>query len=375
MKIGLVCPYNIGRGGGVQEGVLAAQADLKRRGHDVFIITPRSREARENPPADTVLVGNGADIKTPFATTAQFSASFNPEDLQRILDEHQFDILHFNEPWIPVLSRQLLERSQAINVATFHARMPDGVTTRAIERVVRPYTKSILKYFDALTAVSEAAAQYVRSLTDQPVEIIPNGIDLKKYRQRIRRYRGGGKKTVLYIGRLERRKGVNYLIDAFARMDDPDCQLIIAGDGPDRTKLEDYASEKGLKHVSFLGYVSEKEKIRLLRSADVFSSPAVYGESFGIVLLEAMAAGTPIVAGDNPGYASVLQERGFMSIVNSTDSGAFARRLSLFLNDKDLAKLWRKWAMEYVKQFDYVYVIDKYETLYEKLMAKNKHEI
>jgi phosphatidylinositol alpha-mannosyltransferase len=370
MKIGLVCPYNISLGGGVQEGVLAIYAELKRRGYEVYIITPRSKQARENPPEDTILVGNGTDVKTPFATTAQISASFSWDELQRILDEHRFDILHFNEPWVPVLSRQLLERSDSINVATFHARMPDGVMTRTLERVIRPYTKSSLKHFDALTAVSEAAAQYVRSLTMEPVEIIPNGIDLKKYRRRLTRHHGTVQKTILYIGRLEKRKGVEYLLDAFAYMDDPDCRLLIAGDGPDRAKLEYQVKQNKIKRVKFLGYIPEKQKVELLRTSNVFCSPAAYGESFGIVLLEAMASGTPIVAGNNPGYATVLKDRGFISLVDPADTPEFAKKLAMFLNDKDAAKSWKKWAALNVKQYDYAKVVDQYEALYKRLTNK-----
>lgn len=372
--IGLVCPYNIGLGGGVQECVMAAQTELKRRGYKVFIITPLSKEARENPPEDTILVGAGTDVRSPFSTTAQISASFNSDELERIVEEHKFDILHFHEPWVPVLSRQLLGKSKSINVATFHARMPDGVMTRTIEKVVTPYAKSILKSFDAFTAVSDAAAQYVRSLTDEPIEIVPNGIDLKKYRfSRLTPHRPGAKPTVFYVGRLEKRKGIKYLIDAFAQLNDKDARLIIAGDGPDRNKLESYASYyDGQVDISFLGYISEKDKLRLLKEADVFCSPASYGESFGIVLLEAMASGTPIVAGNNPGYVSVMTGRGLVSLVDPSDTAQFARRLALLLYDKELAKLWRKWARANVKQYDYAQVVDRYEKLYKKLLKSQR---
>ena len=367
VRIGLVCPYNICLGGGVQESVLAVQQELQKRGHDVYVITPLSREARENPPAGAILVGAGADVRSPFSTTAQISASINPEELERIVDQYKFDILHFHEPWVPVLSRQLLGKSKSINIATFHARMPDGVMTKTIEKVITPYTKSILKSFDAFTAVSDAAAQYVQTLTSAPIEIIPNGIDLKKYRLKTSK---NAKKSrhILYIGRLERRKGVNLLIDAFARLNDSDCTLVLAGSGPDRAKLEAQVAAKGLTNVKFMGYVSEKEKIRLLRSAAVFSSPALYGESFGIVLLEAMACGVPIVAGNNPGYASVMQGRGLISLVNPEDTDQFARRLALLLYDDELAGLWCKWAVKYVKQFDYPLVVDQYEKLYKRLL-------
>lgn len=370
VTIGLVCPYNICLGGGVQECVIAVQAELKKRGHKVFIITPLSREARENPPADTILVGAGTDVRSPFSTTAQISASFNSDELEQIVDEHKFDILHFHEPWVPVLSRQLLGKSKSINVATFHARMPDGVMTRTIEKVVTPFAKSILKSFDALTSVSDAAAQYVRSLTDDPIEIIPNGIDLGKYKPR-HRYGASGSRTILFVGRLEKRKGVKYLIDAFVRLGDKEAKLLIAGDGPDREKLEYYAGEHPELNISFLGYISEEEKIRLLRQADIFSSPAPYGESFGIVLLEAMASGTPIVAGNNPGYVSVLTGRGLVSLVDPKDTDQFARRLALLLYDRDLSKLWRKWALSNVKQYDYSQIVDKYEKLYKKLLKEH----
>ena len=351
----------------MQECVIAVQAELKKRGHEAYIITPQSREAKNNPPADTFLVGSGTDIRSPFATTAQISASFNSDELQEIVDTHQFDILHFHEPWVPMLSRQLLSKSQSINIATFHARMPDGAMTKTIERVITPYTKSILKSFDAFTAVSDPAAQYVRSLTDAAIEIIPNGVNLTTYRSK-RAKTSDSKRSILFVGRLERRKGIKYLIDAFRVLQDADCQLLIAGNGPERKKLEAMAED--MENVRFLGYVSEKEKLQLLREATVFCSPAVYGESFGIVLLEAMACGTPIVAANNPGYVSVMQGRGLISLVDPKDAQQFARRLALLLYDEELASLWRSWAKAYVRQFAYPKIVDQYEDLYKRLVKQ-----
>lgn len=367
MKIGLICPYNIGLGGGVQECVKATYADLKNRGHDVRIITPMSKEVRDNPPQDTILLGTGTDIRSPFATTAQVSATFNTDEIEQMLKAEKFDILHFHEPWVPMLSRQLLAKSRSVNVATFHARMPDGMMTKTIERVITPYTKSILKSFDVLTAVSDPAAQYVRSLTDETVQIIPNGIDLAKYKPQKTRSKSIPR-NILYIGRLERRKGLKYLLEAFARLADASCELRIAGNGPDRQKLEDYAKKLSLKNVRFLGFISEAEKLQLLAEADVFCSPAIYGESFGIVLLEAMAAGVPVVAANNPGYSSVMQGRGFISLIDPKDIEQFAKRLALMLYDEELANLLRSWAVDYVQRFAYDKVVDRYESLYKQLL-------
>jgi phosphatidylinositol alpha-mannosyltransferase len=151
-----------------------------------------------------------------------------------------------------------------------------------------------MKYLHVLTAVSDSGAEYAASLTDLPITIIPNGIDLNKYRHKAVKSKS---KTILYIGRLERRKGTKYLLRAYHlfAQDNPDVRLLIAGDGPDREKLELLAEDLKLKNISFLGYISEELKLQLLAEADIFCSPAIFGESFGIVLLEAMATGTVTV--------------------------------------------------------------------------------
>lgn len=367
MKIGIVCPYNMFRGGGVQECVVATKTELQRRGHEVFIITPMPRGSAEFEARDTIFLGGATQVKS-FHTTAQVSASVNTDVVEEILTEHQFDILHFHEPWIPIVSRQILTRSKAVNIGTFHAKLPDTVMSRTIERVVTPYTKSILNYLHGFTAVSEPAAEYLRSLTDKQIKIIPNGIDLSIYQPAPALT--GGSPTILFIGRLEKRKGLKNLLQAYALLQKnrPDVRLQIAGNGPDREKLENMVEDLDLRHVEFLGYVTQEDKIHLLQQATVFCSPASRGESFGIVLLEAMACGTPIVAGNNPGYASVMQGRGKISIVNPDDAEDFARRLEILMFDNDIRELWRNWALDYVKQYDYARVVDQYEAYYERLI-------
>ena len=130
----------------------------------------------------------------------------------------------------------------------------------------------------------------------------------------------------------------------------------------------------GLQHVEFLGYIDEDTKKRLLHTADVFCSPALFGESFGIVLLEAMASGLVTVAGDNPGYESVMQGLGKLSLINPKDTSVFAHRLQLLLFDEDLRSLWRKWAKDYVRQFDYPKIVDKYEATYKAALRAAKKQ-
>jgi len=379
MKIGLVCPYNIALGGGVQEQVKAMQTELARRGHEVIMLTPQPRVPYVDDGRQVIFLGSVADVKNPLGTVSPVSVSVLTDEIDSVLEREQFDLLHFHEPWVPVLSRQILNRSNTVNVATFHAMLPDTRMAQTVGKVFTPYTKPMLRHIDAFAAVSEGAAQYLLGLADVPVEIIPNGIDLKHYRRRAAPgpVAGHDLKTILHIGRLENRKGVKYLIQAFAHLQarQPNIRLQIAGAGPDREKLEQEVRELGAQHVEFLGYVDDATKIRLLHEADLFCSAAIYGESFGVVLLEAMAAGLVTVAGDNPGYESVMQGFGRLSLVNPKDTPQFAHRLELLLLDEDLRGLWQKWAKDYVRQFDYVKIVDRYEALYQTAIANAKRSI
>lgn len=367
MKIGLVCPYNLFKGGGVQECVFALQAELAHRGHDALIVTPQPREFPGKVPDFVRLLGRSTDMKSPFHTTAQISVNVDLRAVSTLLEVENFDLLHFHEPWVPMLSWQILQKSKAKNIATFHAKLPDTLMSKTIERVITPYTKSALKYLHNLTAVSEPAASYVRMLTNKEVIIIPNGIDLKKYQASVPSAGSRQEKVILYIGRLERRKGLKHLLHAaqILQKENQAIKLLIAGDGPDRIKLEGLANVLAV-NAEFLGRIDEGTKIDLLRTADVFCAPASYGESFGIVLLEAMASQLPVVAGDNPGYQTVLKGTGRLSLIDPTDTKELARQLDLFMNDQSVRRIWRKWASDEIKQYSYHTIVDQYEKLYKK---------
>jgi phosphatidylinositol alpha-mannosyltransferase len=232
--------------------------------------------------------------------------------------------------------------------------------------------KSVMKYLHVLTSVSESGAEYASSLTDQPITIIPNGIDLKKYRLTAKKQKSK-ELNIVFVGRLEKRKGVKYLLEAFQlfSQDNPDAKLIIAGDGPDREKLEMLADDLKLQNIEFLGFVSDELKLELLQNATIFCSPAIFGESFGIVLLEAMATGTVCVGGSNSGYIDVMQGVGAISLVNPEDSEEFARRLNLLTHEQELRDLWQAWAKDYVKQFNYPCIVDQYEQLYKDAVKQH----
>ena len=371
MKIGLVCPYGVDRGGGVKEVIYSIQDELNKRGHQAYIITPRPQSDNFQQRERMIFVGRATDMKSPSRTTVQISASVN-DTIDRMLEEEKFDVLHFHEPWIPMLSYQLLTRSNTVNVATFHANLPETTMVRTLAKVITPYAKSILKYIDSFTATSDAAAEYICSLTDAPVAIIPIGLDASLWKPPEKHKDGTKHKTILYVGRLEGRKGVSYLIHAFAELQNqrPEISLLICGEGPDRDKLEMLVEDLEVKNVTFMGYISDAQKHKLYQTSDLFCSPAIYGEGFGLVLLEAMASGLVTVAGDNPGYKGVMNGLGALSLINPKHTAEFARRLDLLLYEKDLRKLWRYWASKEMPQYSYKNIVNQYLEVYEQAIAE-----
>jgi phosphatidylinositol alpha-mannosyltransferase len=377
MRIGIVFPYHMFRGGGVKEVVLALYDELTKRGHYVKIITPLPRDYRGDIPDNVITLGTSMD-STAFAGTAwQWSFSVDTSAIDEVFEREKFDVLHFHEPWIPVWSRQLVLRSKAAHVATLHARFYDTMTAKTVTTLVTPYVKPLVKHFDVYTAVSEAPLDYFRTLSKRPVTIIPNSIDIAKYQTRpkdlkvSKKANNDGPKNIFYIGRLEDRKGLKYLLLAFEELTakHKNVQLTIAGSGVDESKLKEMVARNKIPRVEFLGFISEQDKIRYLHEADLFCSPAFYGESFGIVLLEAMAAGLPVVCGDNIGYISTMKDTGGISLVNPKDTVDFARRLEVFLYDEGLRRLWKRWAKTYIKQFTTAKIVDQYEKAYEQAIA------
>jgi phosphatidylinositol alpha-mannosyltransferase len=355
--------------GGVQEIVLQLQKHLELQGHQAKIITPRPRAHYDKAPSNMILIGRSAKMNTPFSTMVDFGFEADGDEIEDILEREKFDVIHYHEPWVPLLSRQILTRSNAINVATFHATPPETVVSKSLLSAVTPYTKSVLAYLHAYTAVSESAAEYVRSLTKEPINIVPNGIDLDYFKVDYIPKKHN-KKTILYLGRLEKRKGVRYLIDAYSRLREShdDVKLVIAGSGVKRKSLERYCDLYEIPDVSFLGFVQEKDKVRLMADADLYCSPAPYGESFGIVLLEAMAVGTPVVAGNNPGYASVMTGLGRVSLVTPKIKEDFAQRLELMLYNDQIRAIWQDWANNHLKEFSFDKVTKAYEEVYKKAL-------
>ncbi len=317
-----------------------------------------------------------------MSTKGDVTFELDNEDVDEVLQRENFDVIHFHEPWTPLLARQILPRSNAAHVGTFHANLQDFAAGRSFVNVFSPYGQGIIAKMHVFTAVSDAsAAVLVNKEPDMELvknmRYIPNGIDLGKYRplKKLHPLSGNNTKTIVFIGRLERRKGVDYLLPAFKILLEqmPNAHLVIAGEGNRRAYFEQMVKDQSINNVKFLGYVNDDKKRELIGNADLLCSPAMFGESFGIILIEGMAMGTPTIGGLNNGYASVLTGFGALGMVDASASADFANRMAVFMTDTRLRRNWREWAKGEVGQYDYEKVIDQYELTYKgAIIIKNQ---
>ncbi len=373
MKIGIVCPYNMALGGAVQEISKEMYDELSARGHEVVILSPRPKQGEPNLPNYRVIYIDKANDLTLMGTTAQVSFCTDRSSLKQIFDTEKFDIIHMHEPWVPLMNSQILRQATCPVAATFHAKLPDGFVGGVIKTIGQLYTKPLLGHISEFVAVSEPAAEHINSVLGRAVRVVPNAINLKAYTApKTFKPLNTDKKTLLFIGRLEKRKGVAHLLRAFKVLHSlhPDTKLLIGGKGPERVKLEQQVLDEDIKGVEFLGFLEDNYKKELLQRADLFVAPAIYGESFGVILIEALASGQVVVAGDNPGYRSVMKGFGEVSLVDPKDYARHAALLEKLLYDKALREQYRAWAKDYVKQYDYSVVTDQYEKIFTSLVGK-----
>jgi phosphatidylinositol alpha-mannosyltransferase len=305
LKIGIVSPYGYPHPGGVNEHVRHSYEAMRHLGHDVWIITSKYGDER-------VDEGRVIRLGTGFAFPANGSMGrvtlgwrFK-QQARELLAEHRFDILHFHEPFVPFLSPTVLDQSDTVNIATFHAF--GGFSPSYW--VGKWFAGGLAAKLHGRIAVSGAARHFISRYFPGDYQIIPNGVDLERFGQAqpFEELRDGTV-NILFVGRLEERKGLIHLLKAYHRLRKRhiDARLLVIGSGPKLREYRRYVGLRQIRDVEFLGRVSDDAKARYFASADIFCAPATGQESFGIVLLEAMAAGVPIVASDIHGYKNVVQ--------------------------------------------------------------------
>jgi len=340
MKIGLLIDDHMQRPGGVQEYVRGLAQYLRRQNHEVVIFTQRGPDADATTLQGLRIVGLGAmlPLRGSGSSTSIPLTLQSPQALRRLLRREACDVLHVMAPYSPTLSGRLLVQSDAAHVLTFLVAIEPGPYRALLGTLARAQGRS-LRRCAARIAISATAADTGQALYGGSYQIIPCGVNTAQFRPDVPPLPQlrDGTTNVLYVGRLERRKGVAHLLKAWARLEQyyPNARLLIGGDGPERVALEQLAQQLGLERVRFLGYVSASQLPSLFASADVFCAPATYAESFGIVLIEAMAAGLPIVAAANAGYAGLLAAHPGNLVVPPGDDRVLAGALATLLDAPD----------------------------------------
>ncbi|MPZ14725.1 MAG: glycosyltransferase [Chloroflexi bacterium] len=338
MKIALVSPYDFASFGGVTRHITHLAREFQRQGHDAHIMAPYTGGLPLESPAPFHRLGTPVSIP---ANGSVARISLGPRlgsEVKQILASGAFDIVHLHEPLLPALPLAVLRASRATNVGTFHAYRRSNVAYF--------YGKPILRYFfsklHGRIAVSGCARDFVAEHFPGSYRIIPNGIDYERFTRPsppISEF-NDGRVNILFVGRLEKRKGLSYLLRAWGHVHQefPNARLVVVGGGGALKHYRNFVKDRQSDGIIFTGEVSDEDLPRYYHTADIFCAPSTGQESFGIVLLEAMAAGRAIVSTTIPGYREVISHDKEGLLVEPKDAAGLTAALIHLIADANLRR-------------------------------------
>lgn len=372
MKIAQVCPYDFARPGGVKSHIESLSHYLRKKGHEVTIIAPTTDKTIHTD-NNTVFFGKtrglplgGTKIDINIVSGAEYS------ELKAFLRQQNFDVIHYHTIWNPLIPFQIRYLSQAKNIATFHDTPGSGLFGKLAGGLLMPAAAVVIfRWIDEVISVSSSQAAYITGFTKKQVSIIPNGIDLQLFNEQVSPYPNfdDGMFNLLFLGRLEPRKGIFYALQAFEALKSthPHLRLLIAGDGNERQEAEKFCREKQLKDVVFLGFVAERNKPALIKRAHVMLAAALYGESFGIVLLEAFACGTPVVGFGNAGYKNIVGGTPYEEFFPEPgDLPTFIQQLDVLIKNPQKREELKQRGFKEAKKYDWGLLTEKVVEIYTK---------
>ncbi len=355
-RVVLLCPYSLAAYGGVQEQALAMSRELVRRGYDVELVAPDAHgEVAARTPARLRDAGASVSIPANGSRAALALAPTASRRARRAVGTDPGTVVHLHEPFAPVVGWSTLLTHRTPSVGTLH-RAGEGPATRW----TRPILRRLARGLDVIAAVSPAAARTMGGAAGLHPEILFNGFETDRYREVARVV--SPTPTILVVGRLEERKGTRVALEAVAahnRTGAPPWRLVVLGEGPLGASLR--AGFGADPHIWFLGAASDEVKRAWLRRASVVVAPALGRESFGLVLLEAMAAETPVVASDIAGYREAAQ--GHAILARPGDSSDLARAIAEAL-EAGPARV--AGARAHAEAWSMRRLMDRYEELYER---------
>jgi phosphatidylinositol alpha-mannosyltransferase len=379
MKIGFVLDDTLDKPDGVQQYVLTVGAWLSAQGHTVHYLVGATKR-RDVGTDRNVVHSLSKNIQVKFnGNRLSIPLPANNRVIKALLSREQYDVLHIQMPYSPMLAHKIV-RFAPVGTAicgTFHI-LPQTRTVRLATHALGGWLRGSLKRFDRIFAVSPAAKLFAeQAFCVKDVRVLPNVVALRQFKSArpFARYQDAIP-TVMFLGRLVPRKGCSIFLDALAQMrhNDPALQFraVVCGKGPLEAELKAQARRLGVSGITeFTGFVDEADKPGYVASADIMVFPSNGGESFGIVLIEAMAAGRPIVlAGDNPGYHSVLYQKP-AQLFDPYNSKLLAVKLQAFLSDSSARKSAVAWQKQHVTQFDIETVGPQLVQAYEDICTNN----
>lgn len=371
MRIALASPYDWSVPGGVNRHIQNLAENFIRHGHEPEIIAPSSKPL--GPESHHVRVIGESVIGLPASGSIAnvcLSYDLGPR-VKRLLSREQYDIVHIHEPFMPLLPFQFVRYANCPVVATFHATRDGGSRVYAYTKfLIKPYWGGVA----GRVCVSRASLRMISRYFADRYRIIPNGIDYPFFASEAPPIPElmDHKRNILFVGRQEKRKGLPYLLEAYRKLkpEMPDTRLVIVGpDGGIRAACMRYVEQHQIQDVNFVGLVPYEDLPRYYRSADVFCAPNTGHESFGIILLEAMAAGAPIVASDISGFRDVLDHGKHGLLVPPKDSDALASAIKNVLSDRDASEAMAAAGPAHARQFSWDEVSSQVLAYYEETLA------
>lgn len=375
MRIVQVCPYSWDAPGGVQSHVRQLSHHLTQRGHEVLVLAPGDDPFVRD---DVSIVGRTFPVQVNGSVARLCFSRASSRRVRAQLQAFSPDIVHVHDPLTPSTSMLATLHARSPVVATFHSYFALDHLEGRVYTAIAPLLRPVWKRVDRRIAVSKAARFSVCSrMGNVPVQIVPNGADVDVFSNASRAALPPGRR-LLFVGRLEPRKGFPIALRAFASLADsyPDLRFLVVGDGADRTAIQDLPPHVR-ERVLMLGKVSHDALPTYHKAADVFISPATGQESFGIVLVEAMAAGVPIVASDIAGYREVARDGLEALLVAPADPAALAEGVRTLLDRPDLARALSARGLQRSREFAWDNIMDRLDDIYGDLVGggTSEHEV
>lgn len=405
MKVGFISNHSFLRPGGVKAHILSLKDEFEKRGIEAKVIIPR-REKSEKYDKDIIFLGRSIPVHFK-GTEADFSFALNLEKISKVLKKEKFDILHFHN--FGILGYQILRKSKSLNILTIHTgyKRSEILKENLLSKIAIKEKSKILKKFSSLPIdylIGKVRKRMNGAITVSPFgldfcegflgpkTIIPNGVDLERFNPKVKKIKkfqdskylnpaplsrkSGAWVNILFLGRIEERKGLIYLLKAYQILDDTlpppyKIRLIIVGDGVLKENCRQFVQKNNLKNVIFEGEMSYHKTPSYFATADIFVSPAIFGESFGIVLLEAMASGVPVVAFGNKGYKTIMRDKYKDFLAKPKDFITLAKKIEILIKNAQKRKEMREFGTKLVKEYSWPKIADRILDFY-KLCQKNK---